>query len=186
MSEPVTIKPVKHPRYTHRASYTQGGQYLQRYFPSKKAALEFAKDKRIELLNEGRRHGEVTEAERRAVILSRELAEQYAGQGVKDFTIEAALRHYAAHLDARRVSVPVLAAYDQFHAAKVAEKASHRYLQDITGRVQQFAKAHKSMLATEITKDDVRRYLNRLKVAPVTMTNHHRLISVFLSWCVTR
>ncbi len=184
--ELVTIKPCRHPRYKVRVTYRQGRDYKQRYFLTKADAKEFANEKKVELLNEGRRHGEFTEAERAAVILSRDMADEYRAQGIADFSIESALRHYAAHLEARRVSVPTLTAYDEFHAAKVRENRSQRYLQDVEGRLQKFATAQKKKLVAEITEADVERYLSGLKVGGVTVANHHRLISVFLSWSVER
>ncbi len=191
MSHPVSINEVKHPRYKFRATFTQGGKWTQRFFKTKTDAAEFAQKKKIELLNEGRRHAEITEDERRAVILSRELATTYAAKGVSDFSLGAALDHFCAHLDALRVSVPILTAYDKFHAAKVEDHKKRkvqgrRYLQDIEGRVKRFADAHKTSLVVEIGKDAVERYLNGLGLGAVTVANHHRLISVFLSWCVEK
>lgn len=179
----VAVRPVKHPKYAFRATFRQGDKYAQRYFRTKAEANAFATEKTVELLNEGRKHGEITEAERQAVILARDMAEEYAKKGVPDFTIEAALKHYAAHLDARRVSVPALQAYDAFHAAKEKEGASVRYLADISSRVQAFAKKHKKKLVAEITREDVAGYLNGLKHSAATKINHRRMVSVFLTWC---
>lgn len=179
----VAVNAVKHPRYAFRVTFRQGGERLQRFFRTKAEARAFGAEKEIELLNVGRKHGEITEDERRVVILARDMAEAYAKKGVPDFTIEAALKHYAAHLDARRVSVPALQAYDAFHAAKEKEGASVRYLADISSRVQAFAKKHKKKLVAEITREDVTAYLNGLKHSAATKINHHRMISVFLTWC---
>lgn len=179
----VAVNAVKHPRYAYRATFRQGGERLQRFFRTKAEARAFASEKEIELLNLGRKHADFSDAERQAVILARDMAESYAAKGVPDFTIEAALKHYAAHLDARRVSVPSLQAYDAFHAAKEKEGASVRYLGDISSRVQAFARKFKRKLVTEITREDVTAYLNRLGLAPLTLANHHRMISVFLKWC---
>ncbi|GAA5132278.1 hypothetical protein GCM10023213_00140 [Prosthecobacter algae] len=187
----VTLRKIKHKRYTHVVSWWRGGTRERRYFnASNKAELkevgDFANEKERELTNEGRRHGEMTDAEKAAVIRAREMADHYATLGVQDFTLEAALTHYAAHLDARRVSVAMLTAYDEFHAAKGRERKSARYLQDIETTLQRFATAHKKKLVAELSENDVERYLHRLKLAPVTVGNHHRLISVFLSWCQGR
>ena len=179
----VAVRPVKHPTYAFRATFRQGDEYAQRYFRTKAEARAFAAEKEVELLNVGRKHGEITEAERQAVILARDMSEAYAAKGVPDFSLETALRFYAAHLDARRVSVPTLEAYDAFHAAKKGEGASVRYLADISSRVQAFAKKHKKELVAEITREDVTAYLNGLKHSAATKINHHRMISVFLTWC---
>lgn len=179
----VAIKPASHARYAFVVSYKQGGRRERRYFSTKAEARAFADEKQVELLNVGRKHGEITEAERQAVILARDMAEAYAAKGVPDFSLEAALKHYAAHLDACRVSVPTLEAYDAFLTAKERERLSAPYLADIASRVQAFAKKHKKKLVAEITREDVAAYLNRLGLAPLTLSNHHRMISVFLTWC---
>jgi integrase len=187
----VTIKKVNHREYNRILVWWRGGQRHRRYYTvtnktEEKALKALADEKEIELINEGRRHGEWTEAEKAAVLLSREMAEQYASQGVTDFSIETALRYFAAHLEARRVSIPALKAYDEFHATKVREKRSLRYLQDVEGRLKKFATAMEKKLVAEITEADVECYLSGLKVGGVTVANHHRLISVFLSWSVDR
>ena len=50
-----------------------GGKRIVRYFVHRKEPSLRA-EKQIELLNEGRKHGELTEEERRAVIMAREIA----------------------------------------------------------------------------------------------------------------
>jgi integrase len=187
----VSVKQVTHREYNYLVEWSRGGKRHRRYFTAKNKAQvrevrDFAQDKELELSNEGRRHGEWTDGEKAAVILARDMAEKYAALGVPDFSIEAALNHYAAHLDALRVSVPLLTAYDEFQAAKAREKKSARYLQDIETTLKRFAMAHKKKLVADLSEREIEKYLHGLKVGPVTVANHHRLISVFLSWCMTR
>jgi hypothetical protein len=73
----------------------------------------FMAEKQVELLNEGRKHGDFTDAERKAVMRLRELAESFATAGVKAFTLDAALKFYADHLHLRCRSAKVLVAYDE-------------------------------------------------------------------------
>jgi hypothetical protein len=61
-----------HPRYKWQAVYRQGGKPCKRYFKSEREAKIFADEKIVELLNEGLRHGPITERERRAVYVARE------------------------------------------------------------------------------------------------------------------
>ncbi|MCX6851155.1 MAG: hypothetical protein NTY98_19775, partial [Verrucomicrobia bacterium] len=50
----ITIKPLKgHPGYKFRASFSQGGKYLQKYFKTKQEAKNFADAKAVELENVG-------------------------------------------------------------------------------------------------------------------------------------
>ena len=180
----ITIKPVKHPRYEFRATFTQGGRYVHRFFKTEKEANAFAKDKKIELINEGRKHGEITDTERRLIIRARELATSYAAKGFTEFSLDAALDHYCKHLDAAKTSVPIMDAYDGFHAAKVKLNVSRKYLtSDVEGVIQRFARSQHPKLVSEITTSDVAAYLDGLKVSAATVAGHHNKISVFLAWC---
>ena len=87
-----------HPRYSYVCHFRQGGKRQTRYFVHKKDATSFAGEKQVELLNEGRKHGELSEEERRAVIEAREIAEGMAMDGFADFSLRAAIEHYARHL----------------------------------------------------------------------------------------
>jgi predicted DNA binding protein len=67
--------------------FRQGGKRQARYFAGRGAAKTFAQEKEIELINEGRRHGAITDKERRAVATARE----------HGFDLTAVVEHYAAH-----------------------------------------------------------------------------------------
>ena len=54
-----------HPRYSYVCHFRQGGKRQTRYFVHKKDATSFAGEKEVELLNEGRKHGELSEEESR-------------------------------------------------------------------------------------------------------------------------
>ncbi|MBE7496866.1 MAG: hypothetical protein HS117_18140 [Verrucomicrobiaceae bacterium] len=147
--EIITIKKVKHPRYKFRVTFRQGESYLQKYFTAKSGpdgADAFMAEKRVELLNEGRKHADFTDDERKAVIRCRELAEGFAAAGVKGFTLDAALTFYADHLHLRRRSVNVLAAYDEFVETRRKEGVSAVHLRDFTYRLERFAKKHAKRL----------------------------------------
>jgi len=182
----VALKACKHPRYAWRVTYRQGEKYEQKYFVAKVDAKGFADEKRVELLNEGRRHGDFTDEERRAVIRSRELGTQFLNVGVLDFTLARALDFYAAHIEACGRSIGTLQAYDEYHAAKIRADIGHRHLKDIEGRLLHFAQAHSSCLISEITCHQIETYLHSLPVGKQTMVGHHSMIRGFLSWCTTR
>jgi integrase len=182
----VTVKPCIHPRYSWRVTYRQGEAYEQKYFRGKTEAKDFANDKRVELTNEGRKHGEFSDDERRAVILAREMAENFAASGVEDFTLESAVRFYAKHIEACGKSVSVLAAYDEYQSAKQRAGKSARYMRDIETRLLRFAKKHGKRLVAELSHREIESYLHRLEVGSVTMMGHHRMIHGFLGWCVSR
>ena len=185
----ITLKKVKHPRYKFRVTFRQGEEYEQKYFTARTGpdgADAFVNEKKVELLNEGRKHADFTDDERRAVIRARELAESFASAGVKGFTLDAALTFYADHLHLRRRSVNVLAAYDEFVATREKEGVSAVHLRDFTYRLERFAKKHAKRLVAEITTKDVDAWIFGLKNAPQSKDKHRRLLHNFFGYCAGR
>jgi hypothetical protein len=107
MKRLVSIRASSHPRYGTVVYFRQGGKRQTRYFVSNKDAKAFAQDKQIELLNVGRKHGELTAEERRTVTEAREIAEAMREEGFRDFSLRKAVEHYAAHLRTLRTSKTV-------------------------------------------------------------------------------
>jgi len=138
----VTVKKCSHPRYSWRVTFNQGEEYAQKYFVTKADAKSFADEKTIELLNEGRKHADFSDVERKAVIRCREMVESFAASGVKGFCLDAALTFYASHLNLCGRSVKVLTAYDEFLEHKPKKKRSQLHLRDIRYRLEKFAKKH--------------------------------------------
>jgi len=187
--ELVTLKKVKHPRYKFRVTYRQGDEYLQKYFTARtgpNGADSFIAEKRVELINEGRKHADFTEAERKAVIRSRELAMSFAAAGVKDFSLEAALSFFEAHLNLRRRLVNMIAAYDEFVETRQKEGVSKVHLRDFQYRLERFAKKHATQLVAEITTSDIDSWIFGLKNAPQSKDKHRRLLHNFFEYCAGR
>ncbi len=184
--ELVSLKPCSHPRYSFRVTFRQGEDYEQKYFKTKADAKAFTDDKKIELLNKGREHGEITNDERQAVILGRKLADDYGSKGVRGFTLEAALKFYAKHLDARGTSARMLAAFDEFYAAKERDKVSAVHLRDFKYRLEPFARKFATRLACDFDTKDLNRWLEALKCAPASRGNHRRLLHNLFEYCRRR
>jgi len=182
----VTLKACKHPRYSWRVSFKQGDDYEQKYFTAKADAKSFADEKRVELLNEGRKHGDFSDVERKAVIRCRELAASFAESGVKGFTLDAALTFYADHLHLRRRSVTVLKGYDEFVETRRKEGVSAVHLRDFTYRLERFAKRHAKRLVAEITTKDIDAWVFGLKNAAQSKDKHRRLLHNFFAYCTGR
>lgn len=185
----VTLKKCKHPRYKWRVTFRQGDTYEQKYFVTRhgpEGADIFVDEKRVELLNEGRKHGDFSDEERKAVIRARELAENFAEDGVKGFTLDAALTFYAEHLHARRRSAKVLVAFDEFVETRTKEGVSAAHLKDFKYRLEPFAKKFAKRLVVEVSTKDVDAWLFALKCAPQTRANHRRLLHNFFSYAKGR
>lgn len=180
----VSLNKCKHPRYKWRVTFRQGESYEQKYFVARTGpdgADAFVDEKKVELLNEGRKHADFSDDERKAVIRARELAETFAASGVKGFTLDSALSFYAAHLHARRRSATVLAAYDEFVDKRTKEGVSAVHLKDFKYRLEPFAKKYAKRLIVEVSTKDVDAWLFALKCAPQTRANHRRLLHNFFA-----
>lgn len=180
----VSLNKCKHPRYKWRVTFRQGESYEQKYFVARTGpdgADAFVDEKKVELLNEGRKHADFSDDERKAVIRARELAEAFAASGVKGFTLDSALSFYVAHLHARRRSATVLAAYDEFVDKRTKEGVSAVHLKDFKYRLEPFAKKYAKRLIVEVSTKDVDAWLFALKCAPQTRANHRRLLHNFFA-----
>jgi len=94
--------------------------------------------------------------------------------------VEAA-RYYKKHVD---VDLPQLSAkevVEKFHAAKEAEGMSARYLGDIRLLLGHFAKHFQCPLSS-IQPDDLRQYLNAMKIGLVAKGNRRRMLVVLFNF----
>lgn len=180
----LTIRAVKHPRYNFRVSFSQGGSYEQRYFKTKKEAKSFADDKKVELLNDGRRHGEFTDAERRAVIEAREVGAELASQGIEAFTVQEAVSFFASHLRTLKKSTTIDKALTEFLDARKIEGVSESHLHDLTCRLGKFKEHFPGRLVASFTTGEVKAWLLGLKCQPQTRLNYQRVLSNFFGFCV--
>ena len=174
------------PSLKYVATYRQGGKRQVRYFKDQKSAKAFAQEKTIELLNEGRKHGELTEEERRTVIAARELDEHLSAAGIKGFALKAAVDHYAVHLKALTHSTTVLKAVEELLEIREAEGKSRFHILDIKYRLLKFAREHDGRLVASITNKEVSGWLLGLPCEPQTRENYRRALSNLFAFCVGR
>jgi integrase len=166
--------------------WRQGGKRCTRSFSDQREARSFAHEKAVALTNEGRRHEEITDAERRAVHMARELAERLAESGIKGFSLTAAIEDYAARMRSLADSVTVLKAVEEMLELREGEGRSKAHLADLKHRLMRFALAHKGRLIGTFTTKDIDRWLLSLKGAPQSKTNFRRAAHNLFSWCVAR
>ena len=175
-----------HPRYDYVCHFRQGGKRHTRYFVTRKDACVFADEKRIELLNEGRKHGELTDGERRAVIAARELNESLVAEGIGSFTLVDAVEHYAAYLKSLKRSTSVQRAAEELIEIREAEGKSPVHIADLKHRLLRFARANQGRLAASITTGEVASWLLGLKCGPQSRVNYRRAIHNLFAFCVGR
>ena len=141
-----------------------------------KSAKLFANEKTIELLNEGRRNGELTAEERRAIAVAHE-----AGISLKD-----AVEHYLRHVESLAHSATVEAAVQEFLSIREAEGKSLAHLDDLRQRLARFVRPYGSRLAAEITTKELDGWLHGLAVGPQTRMNFRRVVHNFFTFCTAR
>ena len=166
--------------------YRQGGKRQARYFRDQKSAKEFANQKQVELVNEGRKHGEITDEERRAVLAARELEEHLSESGIVGFALKDAIDHYSAHLKALSTSRTVQKAAEELIELREAEGKSRAHVADLKCRLLRFARSHKGRLAASIKTADINAWLLGIKCEPQTRKNHRCAVHNLFSFCVSR
>jgi integrase len=164
------------PRYKFTANYRQGGKRIVRYFADEKGAKAFAAEKQIELLNEGRRNGEITAGERRAMMVARE----------KGISLKDAIEHYLAHVESLSHSATIETAIEEFLSIRQAEGKAKAHLIDLKHRLNRFAREFGPRLAASISTKEIDGWLHGLPVAPQTRVNFRRVIHNFFTFCVAR
>ena len=153
-----------------------GGKRQVRYFIDQRSAKAFAQEKHIELLNEGRRHGEFSDDERRAVHIARE----------KDFALGDAVEHYAAHLEILGRSTTLEAATEELLSIRQAEGSSAVHLENLRLRLRRFANAHLGRIIASISTKDIDQWLAGLPVGPQTKINYRMVLSNLFNFAEAR
>ena len=147
---------------------------FKRYFKTEREAKVFASDKIVELLNEGVRHGPITERERRAIYVAREAR----------VDVTTAIEAFIEHRLIRQRSVTVERAGRNCVERREAEGKSRGHVKDLRMRFRAFCAAHEGRLAADITTADVDAWLASFIGAPQTRLNIRRVIHNLFSYCV--
>ena len=164
------------PHYDFVVTWRQGGKRQLRYFKREKDAKIFAGEKEIELLNEGRKHSEITRDERQAILLARE----------NGFPVRKAVEFYIDHQAAICRSIPVEDAIEEFLSIREAEGKSLAHLKDLRLRLGAFSASHSKLLAAEIDTRLIDRWLAALRVGSQTRLNYRRVVHNFFSFACAR
>jgi integrase len=96
-----------------------------------------------------------------------------------------AARLYMRHHGRKAAAKTVRDAVDEMIAAKTQKGVSGKYLEDLRYRLGKFAEAFKCNVGT-IVPDDVRAYLDALKLAPRGFNNMLSMLKTFFAYCVNR
>ena len=164
------------PHYDFVVTWRQGGKRKLRYFKREKDAKMFAGEKEIELLNEGRKHSEITREERQAILLARE----------NGFPVRKAVEFYMDYHAAVGRSIPVEDAIGEFLSIRESEGKSLAHLKDLRLRLGAFSASHSKLLVAEIDTRLIDRWLASLRVGSQTRLNYRRVIHNFFTFACIR
>ncbi|MDR2982566.1 MAG: site-specific integrase [Puniceicoccales bacterium] len=157
-----------------------GGNRIREYFPSRAAAERRKAELGADITRAGFRAINMTADERREVADFKAILEPY-GASLKD-----AVEFYADHLEQLRKvsSVTVREAVDRLLDIKDTAGLSKRYRVDLRQKCERFILKFGKRAISTITVDEIRRWLNSLKVEPVTLNNYKRNITVLFSFAL--
>jgi integrase len=156
--------------------FPQGGRRAIRFFVTEREAKAFAREKEIELAQEGRRRSGITPEDRRAIEMAAE----------RGFSILDAVNHYAAHVAVVAKSVSVNSAIDELLDIRTAENRSAVHLADLKYRLRAFAQEYGDRLVAEVATRDVDAWLTGLACGAQTKANHRRAVHNLFGFALSR
>jgi integrase len=172
------VRKYKHPRLKFVVNYREAGMRKRKFFETRKeadaeSALQNARFKKSGI--------EGAELSSRLRVMAKDCAERLSVRGK---TIADATNFLLAHLEANEKSCTVAALVRELLAAKQADGASKRYLQDLSWRLNRFAQDFGEKMVATITSAEINDWLRGLKVAPVSRNNYRRVLVVLFNRAV--
>jgi hypothetical protein len=132
MKKPVSIThwPARPQKDKWVVKFRQGGKRGTRFFVTEKEAKIFAREKEIELRQEGIRRSEITAEDRHAIEIA----------GERGFSVLDAVTHYAEHVANVGRSISISSAIDELLGLREAEGKSGVHLADLRHRLGAFSR----------------------------------------------
>ena len=178
------IKPLKYrdsnrPHLKFVVNYREAGERKRKFFETKNEADTFAQNRNIELENKGREGAEFPSWLR---VMAQKAVEKL--KPFKGATIETAVDHYVAYLEASAKSCTAAALVEQVIAKKKADGKSKRYVQDLRSRLPRFAQAFDGQMVATITTTQIDDWLRALPVGPTTRNNFRRTFVMMFAYAL--
>lgn len=164
-----------HPVYKWRVSFPDGAKRRSKGFKTKtgpNGALIFADEKRGDIDKDGNRHEALTDEERRAVMIFRDLVAELPDSGEKP-SLTKAVEHYSKTMMIRQRSKLVSEISDSCLLKIKKGGAGTDHLNTIGRRLGRFVADYGEWLACDISEEIAGEWLEDLEVGPTT-TNHFR------------
>jgi integrase len=156
----------------------ENGKRARRFFTTKAEAETYAQQKNIELRNKGTEGAEFPSWLR---VMAEECNARLAEHKC---TIRDATEHLLAHMAATKKSCRASELVTKLIAAKKADGASQRYLEDLKSRLNRFSNDFDGQLVATITTSRLDEWLRGLNASPVTRNNYRRLLIVAFNYAV--
>jgi len=171
----VSIKALTgHPGgYKWRATFIEGGKRKQKYFKTKVAAEEWQEDREEEAQENGTSH-RLTVAERSAVIDTRE---KLAALGLD---VRTALDHAIDYFERSQKSATVAEVVEQTINDARSSDSSDQHISDLNTKLGKFSKKFGKRSVATISPDEIRDWLDRLKLKPNSINSYrNKLVTAF-------
>ncbi len=151
-------------------NYREAGKRKRTFFETKEQANAFAAFKNAQLKRSGLEGAEFSSRLRE---MAQECAERLSGYGK---TLKDATDFLVAHLKASEKSCTVPELVKQLIAAKRADGASKRYLEDLSSRLNRFAREFDGQIVATITSAQIDDWLRALRVSATSRNNYRRVL----------
>jgi integrase len=161
-------------------NYREEKKRKRTFFETKEEAADFARIKNAELKRNGIEGAEFPTSLR---VMAHDCAERLHKFGK---TISDATTFFLAHLEASKKSCTAHELVNKLIAAKTADGASKRYIQDLTSRLTRFAENFDRQTIATITTAGIDDWLRTLNVSPVSRNNYRRVLVVLFNFAMQR
>src|ERR1017187_8911135 len=178
MKKRFQVKKYKHPRLKFVVNYREAGKRKRSFFETKEQASAFAAFKNAQLRKSGLEGAEFSSRLRE---MAQECAERLGGYGK---TLKDATDFLVAHLKSSEKSCTTATLVEQLIAAKKADGASKRYLEDLSSRLNRFAQEFDGQMVATITNAQIDDWLRGLKLSPTSRNNYRRVLVVMFNYAV--
>jgi integrase len=186
VSNKVTIKRYKHPRYSWRVTYPDGDERKDKYFKNKTGkdgAEKWADAKQKEIDAHGTKHEAITSAELRAVHSFREaIAElpEYA----QETSLFDVVKNYIQGIENRYKSIACREVADKLINTLQAKGRSERHYKGTKNRLARFNENYGDRLACDITAELIDEFISELNVAGKTQENYRLALNRMFKYAV--
>ena len=161
-------------------NHREAGKRKRAFFETKAEADTFAGNRNIELKNSGREGAEFPTALR---VMAQECKDALSEYGK---TIKQATDFFVVHLKASAKSCTAVQLVDELVAAKKADGASKRHVDDLDSRLNIFAEKFDGQPVATITSAEIDDWLRSLDVKAATRNHYRRLIVLAFNYAVKR